>query len=256
MSTLLSNKTAVVTGGASGIGRSIAITFAKEGCDMVVADVQENPREGGIPTHKVIREETNSASTFVSCDVSHIDDLIQSVDAASEFGGIDVMVNNAGILRDKSFLEVTEDEYDQLMNVNVKGTFFGSQAAARKMIKNGGGSIINMSSVSGLRGASGLVSYCTSKGAIRLMTYALADELGPKGIRVNAIHPGTIETMQSSKDAGTGFDEDSELLDKIPSGRFGRPNDVANAALYLASDLAEYVNGSSLTVDGGKYNTA
>ncbi|EFW91344.1 3-ketoacyl-(acyl-carrier-protein) reductase [Haladaptatus paucihalophilus DX253] len=256
MDELLSDKVAVITGGSSGIGRTIAKTFAEEGADIVVADVREDAREGGPPTHELISEETDSEATYVDCDVTEPDDLEASVEAAERYGGIDIMVNNAGIFRGEDFLDVSEREYDQLMDVNVKGVFFGAQAAAKRMVANGGGSIINLSSVAGLEGTGEYVTYCTSKGAVRLMTYALADKLGPEGVRVNAIHPGVIETAMTTDDVAIVGTEEGEMYEQmIPSRRFGTPTDVANGALYLASDLADYVTGESLVLDGGLTNT-
>ena len=143
------------------------------------------------------------------------------------------------------------------MDVNVRGVFFGTQYAARRMIEDGrGGSVINLSSVAGLEGSANYVTYCTSKGAVRLLTYATAAELGPEGVRVNAIHPGLIETTMTTDDVPiVGTDAGEAFVDRIPSRRFGTPEDVADAALYLASDLADYVNGESLIVDGGMHNT-
>ncbi|MFC6614794.1 SDR family oxidoreductase [Halopenitus salinus] len=250
-SELLEGEVAVVTGGASGNGREIALTFAEEGADVVVADVNESPREGGVETHRRIREETDASAIHVDCDVSDVDDVYAAVEAAEEFGGVTVMVNNAGITESRSFLETTEDEYDTMMDVNAKGTFFGSQAAAKSMLDGGReGSIVNISSTSGLRGRADGVSYCTSKGGIRLMTYALADALAPD-IRVNAVHPGFTDTAMTR---GGFVDPDSraEFFEKeMPLGRPGQPNDTANAVLYLASDLASFVTGHSLVVDGG-----
>jgi len=249
MSDLLSDRVAVITGAASGIGREMALTFAAHGADIVVADIREDPRQGGDPTHERIAAETDGDAIHVNCDVRDVGDLSDAVDAAGEFGGLDVMVNNAGIFRTEAFVNVTEDEYDRLMDVNVKGTFFGAQAAADRMDE---GTIINLSSVAGLQGSATFTTYCASKGAVRLMTYALASELGPD-IRVNALHPGIIETSMTTEDVPLvgGTMTDDEARQTIPSARFGRPGDVADAAVFLASDLSGYVTGSSLPVDGG-----
>lgn len=251
MGDLLTETCAVVTGAASGIGREIAVRYAEHGADVVVADVRQRPREGGGTTVERIEQETDADATFIRCDVTDREDIEAAVEAAAGYGGIDVMVNNAGVLVQEPFLECDEETYDRMMDVNVKGTFFGAQIAAERMVANGGGVILNMSSVSGLEGAGGRAVYCASKGAVRLLTYALADALGPEGVRVNAIHPGAVDTAQAREDSGViGQDE---FLSRVPLGRFGDPGDVADAALYLASDLADYVNGASLVVDGGRY---
>lgn len=259
MTRLLDGETAVVTGGASGFGREICLTFARNGADVIVADIRESPREGGTPTHERIRTETDCRAHYVDCDVTSPEDTTVAVEAARELGGIDVMVNNAGIFQTEDFLDVTEAEYDELMTVNVKGTFFGAQAAAREMVDNGG-SIINLSSVAGMEGTRLAPTYSMTKGAVRLLTYSLADELGRKGIRVNAIHPGISKTqLMTESMLGSGIRGriyDSMIKRQIPLGRYGDPEDVANAALYLASDLSSYVNGESLLVDGGFSNTS
>jgi NAD(P)-dependent dehydrogenase (short-subunit alcohol dehydrogenase family) len=253
---LLDDQMAVITGGASGNGRSIAKTFAEEGANIIVADIQPDPREGGTPTHELLQEEYNVDARYVETDVTDLDDLETVVDAADDFGGLDVMVNNAGIFRQQAFTDVTEEEFDQMMEINVKGVYFGSQYAAKKMIENGGGSIINLSSAAGLEGSANFVTYSTTKGAVRLMTYALASELGPEGIRVNAIHPGIIETKMTTTDVPViGSEGEDAFRQTIPLRHFGNPEDVADAALYLASDLASYVTGESLVVDGGMINT-
>lgn len=256
MSTLLEDDVAVVTGGSSGNGREIARRFGAEGADVVIADIQESPREGGDPTHDLIEAETEARATFVECDVTNVDELEAAVEAAEEFGGVSVMVNNAGIFHGEEFLDVDEDAFDRMMDINVKGVYFGAQAAARRMVEAGGGRIINLSSVAGLEGSGEFVTYCGTKGAVRLLTYAMAGKLGPDGVRVNAIHPGLIETAMTTDDYPImGTDAEEEFLQAIPSRRAGQPEDVADAAVYLASDLSDYVNGESLVVDGGMTNT-
>jgi len=257
MTDWLSDDVAVVTGGASGNGRAISLRLAEYGADVVVADLQAEPREGGTPTHERVRSEFGRRGQFVECDVSDVAAIREAVAAADEFGGVSVMVNNAGVTHSDDFLETTEAEYDSLMDVNLKGVFFGAQAAARKMVEaDRTGTIINISSISGLTGRGDGVRYCTSKGAVRLMTYALADSLGPRGVRVNAIHPGLVETTMTHEDLDVIGSEAAEQYRRAtPLGRVGDPGDVADATLYLASPLGDFVNGESLTVDGGVTNT-
>ena len=194
---LLENKTAVVTGGSSGIGRGIARGFAEHGAEsVVVADVQEDPKEGGLPTHELLEDETETSSVYVECDVTSRSDLTETVEAAEAAGGIDVMVNNAGIWHAEDFFEVTEDEYQRMMDINLKGAYFGSQIAAEHLVEHGdGGAIINISSIAGLFGNGNWPTYSASKGGLTMLTYSLAHKLGEHGIRVNAIHPGGIQTM-------------------------------------------------------------
>ncbi|MBP7694348.1 MAG: SDR family oxidoreductase [Anaerolineales bacterium] len=254
---LLADKVAVVTGGASGNGRAIALAFAREGAKaVVVVDLRADPREGGRSTHELIEAETSTKSVFVNCNVTKPAEVEAAVAAADAFGGVDVMVNNAGIAMapgsSGDLLTATEAQFDLMIGVNVKGVYFGCQAAAKRMLPKGGGSIIIMSSVSGIQGDGGDAIYNTTKGAVRLMTYGLAAALGPKGIRVNAIHPGVIATAMTTIDAPiVGGPMEAMMLGMIPMGRFGQPKEIGDAAVYLASDMASYVNGASLIVDGG-----
>ena len=249
---LLTGKTAVVTGASSGNGRAIALVFAREGASVVIADINENPREGGVPTQQLIEQETEQKALYVHCDVTKLADLEGAMDAADTLGGVGIMVNNAGILKKQTVLEASEEDFDLMSNVNIKSVYFGTQVAAKRMLEKGGGNIINLSSIAGMRSTGGYALYCMSKGAVRMMTHALADELGPQGIRVNALHPGIINTqMNITDDPVIGTETGEGYLDMIPLRRWGEPEEVAKAALYLASDLSSYVSGSSLVVDGG-----
>jgi NAD(P)-dependent dehydrogenase (short-subunit alcohol dehydrogenase family) len=238
-----------VTGGASAIGRAIALRFAQEGAAVVVADLREDPREGGDPTHEVITAGGGRA-VFVRTDVTSAADRESAVEAAEELGGLDVLVNNAGVLLPATrFTDVTEADYDLTLGVNAKGTYFMTQVAVRAMVAaKRPGVVINLSSIGGLQGVPGISAYSTAKGAVRLMTYALAQELGPRGIRVCALHPGVIDSSMTRRDLPV--DDDTGAY--VPLRRMGQPNDVAGAAVFLASDLAGFVTGASLTVDGGQ----
>ncbi len=248
---LLENKVALITGAASGIGREIALLYAEHGAHIVVADLQAKPRQDAEPTHELC-EQKGVQARYVECDVTKRENLENAVGAAEELGGVDIMVNNAGIFRQHNFLEASEDDFEQMMAINVKGVYFGAQAAAKRMAGKGEGVIINLSSVAGLQGTGGFTTYCASKGAVRLFTYALAQELGPQGIRVIALHPGLIATDMTTEDVPIiGTDAGEGYLAQIPMNRWGQPEDVAKTALYAASDLAAYVTGASLLIDGG-----
>lgn len=248
---LLDGKVALVTGASNGIGRAIALAFAEQGAAAVVLADLGPDGEPGEPTTADLIAETATKALFVPCDVSRSADVDRAVAAAEELGGLDVIVNNAGISPPvPPFPDMDDATFARIMEVNLYGTFYGCRAAARVMRPRGAGSIINMSSIAGLVGAAGNCAYASSKGGIRLLTYALAVELGALGIRVNALHPGVIDTDMSRRAfADPAVREAIEA--HIPSARVGGAEEVARAAVFLASDLSSYVNGASQTVDGG-----
>lgn len=251
MSNLLKDKVVIVTGAASGIGRSIAISAARHGARAVlVSDIAELPREGGTPTTDEI-EALGVTARFVKTDVSKKSDVDALVAVAEEFGGVDVMVANAGITARDDGADVSEESYRRLMAVNLDGTLFSAQAAARQMKAKGKeGSIVLMASMGGIVGAGMTVAYSTSKGGVVLMAKSLADALGPDGIRVNAVAPGTIDThlLRTSPgiaEAAEGFRQ------RTPLRRLGKPSEIGDAVVWLGSDMSSYVTGIALVVDGG-----
>ena len=247
---LLTGKVVAVTGAASGIGKAIALAAAEAGARAVIAaDIREMPREGG-PGVKELVEEQGVVCRFVIADVSQARDAEAIVAAAAEFGGLDGMVCNAGIALKEDFLTITQEDYRRILAVNLDGAFLTAQAAARQMVsRNKGGAIVMMSSMGGLRGSAITTIYSTTKGGVRLMTSAMADALGPKGIRVNAVCPGVIDT-QLARQA-----EDSAAIlamqDRSALKRIGQPREVAAAVVWLLSDQSSYVTGVALPVDGG-----
>lgn len=251
MSDILKDKVVVVTGASSGIGRAIAIGAARHGAKaVIVSDVTEEPREGGGPAVAEI-EKLGVPARFHRTDVSKQSENDSLVEAASEFGGVDVFVANAGITVRSDGADVSEQDYRRLMSVNLDGVLFGAQAAARQMKKLGKpGSIVLMASMGGIAGAGFTVAYSTSKGGVVLMAKALADSLGPDGIRVNSVAPGTIDTHLLRTDPAIA--EASEGFRKrTPLRRLGKPSEVADGVAYLGSDLSSYVTGTALLVDGG-----
>ena len=249
------DETVVITGGSSGIGRAIALEFAEAGATVINADLDPAPkdRDADEPTHERIEADGGTAA-FVETDVSEPEDIEVAVEAAREYGGVDVMVNNAGLYIGGSMREVTEDEFDRIHAVNAKGVFFGTQIAANDMIDRGvAGSIVNTASISSNVAQFGQVQYDSTKGAIRMITRGSALELAEHDIRVNAVAPGQIATEFLdgwTEEAQEGAQE-NEFLKPVPLGRAGFPTDVAPAAVFLASDGAEYVTGELLHVDGG-----
>ncbi len=249
--TPLAEKVALITGGASGIGRATAHSFAEAGAAVAVMDVDE---PGG---QAVARDITGSGgrALFVAGDVSRSDDCRRAVErTVAAFGGLDILINNAGIIRRASLLETTEEEWDRLMAVNAKSVFLMSRQAIPVMTKAGGGVIINTASGWGLAGGRRAAAYCASKGAVVMLTKAMAIDHGPDHIRVNCICPGDTDTPMLSDEAeqlGQPAAEFRADAARRPLGRIVQPEEIARAALYLASDAAAAVTGTTLVVDGG-----
>jgi glucose 1-dehydrogenase len=245
----LEGKVAVITGSGQGIGRAIALRFAQEGARVVI-NYPHKPTRALQVLHEI--DPSAQKAVMIQADVTVLADtrrLIQG--AVDHFGRLDILVNNAGIERKAPFWEVTEADYDAVMDVNAKGLFFVSQAATRYWLQaKRPGRIINISSVHEEIPFPFFASYCGSKGAVRMLTRNLAVELGRHGITVNAIAPGAIKTPINA-DLLTKPEEVSALLDQIPLGRLGRAEDVAGVAAFLASPDADYVTGSTYFVDGG-----
>jgi 3(or 17)beta-hydroxysteroid dehydrogenase len=241
----LAGKVALITGGASGMGQSEAIIFAKEGAKVVVADVLE--AEG-----RRVADSLGGAGRFVHLDVTSEPAWQKAIEATrKDFGKLDVLVNNAGISGTFDPDTLSTSAWDRLMDVNAKGVFLGMKHAIQVMEQAGGGAIVNISSVSGFVGQKGIhMAYNASKGAVRLMTKSAAVQYARSGIRVNSVHPGVLPAMRSSKaTADPAFRE--KMLAGVPMRREGRVEEVAYAVLFLASDEASYITGTELVVDGG-----
>ncbi len=242
---LLEGKVAVVTGAARGIGQSIALRLAEEGADLALCDVQAD----WVAETKEKVEALGRRAEAYGVDVSKGDQVQTGVDAiVKDFGKLDIVVNNAGITRDGLLIRMSEEDWDLVMNINLKGTFLMTKAAAKYMMKQRSGTFVNIASVIGLMGNPGQANYGASKAAVSNLTKTTAKELAARGIRANAIAPGFIKTKMT--DALTE-DVRNQMLAAIPMKDFGTPEDVANVVLFLASDLSRYVTGQTLSVCGG-----
>ena len=243
---LLENKTAIVTGSAKGIGKGIATEFARQGATVVINYC--GSKEAALKTVEEIKAFGGKAIPY-QADISDyemskkmMDDIIK------EYGAIDILVNNAGITRDNLILRMSESEFDDVIRTNLKGTFNCIKHVTKYMLKNKSGKIINISSISGVNGIAGQANYSASKAGIIGLTKSFAKEMSSKGININAIAPGFIET-DMTKVLDDKYVE--EILKTIPSKRVGRPEDIAKAALFLASDMSDYITGQTIMVDGG-----
>jgi len=246
----LKDRIVIVTGARRGMGKSHASVLAKAGAKVVVSDISEEDCQ------KVVEEikKEKGEALAVKCDVSkkeEVDNLVKKT--IERFGRVDILVNNAGICQFKPFLELTEEEWSRTLNINLKGYFLCAQAVAKEMVKQKSGRIINIASVASGQvgiGMATLAHYCASKGGIIAMTEALAVELAPFGIRVNAVAPGMIETPMIDP-----MKKDPKMMEamlaRVPMHRVGNPEEVSNLVLFLASDASSYITGSTVIIDGG-----
>ena len=243
---LIEGKTALITGANRGIGRSIALKFAEHGANIAFSDIQYN--EDSEQLEKELQAFGVKAKGYASDASSFADSELLISKIMEDFQTIDILVNNAGITRDNLLLRMTELDWDRVINVNLKSVFNLTKAIQRVMIKQRFGSIINMSSVVGIEGNSGQSNYAASKAGIIGFTKSIAQELGSRNVRCNAIAPGYIETEMTAR---LPQDVRDQWIQDIPMKRAGTPDDVANLALFLASDLSSYINGQAIPVCGG-----
>lgn len=246
---LLEKKVVVITGAGSGLGRAMALRAAQDGADIVLADISESAMA---TVAEEIRETGGKAVCCVVnvCDAESIRAMLEKAEA--ELGRVDALINSAGVFSSIPFLELSEADWDKMINVNLKGSFLCTQLFIKQLLKQGtGGSVLFLSSISGYIGFTNSAHYCASKGAVRQLSKAIALEFGPQGIRSNVIAPGTIE---SPMNAWILEDPDmkAKSVSSIPLGRFGKTEEIAAAAVFLISDEASFVSGSELLVDGGQ----
>lgn len=247
----LSGKVAIVTGARRGIGRGIAFSLAQAGARVAVADLEAADAES---VAEEIEKQTGSAAIGLRCDVTEIGEVQEMVDRTIEsLGGVDILVNNAGIAPMIPFEDLTEDQWEQTLAVNLKGQFFCSQSVVPVMKENEWGRIVNIASIASGQvgvGFPGVAHYCASKGGVTALTESLALELAPYGIRVNSVGPGIIETEMTNELLADEATRDN-LLARTVIGRFGRPEDIGPLVVYLASEEADFVTGATFFIDGG-----
>lgn len=241
----LKGKIALVTGAGRGIGAAIALKLAGRGADIFINDLDE---AGANQTLKMVQDAGVNGKVYC-CNVSKGEDVDKMIeDCIKSYGKLDILVNNAGITRDTLLIRMKEEDWDLVLNVNLKSAFLCTKAAAKHMMKQRSGRIINIASVIGLIGNAGQANYAASKAGIIGLTKSTARELAPRGVNVNAVAPGFIQTAMTDK---LPQEIKDALLKQVPLGILGEPNDVADAVLFLASDLSRYITGQVLTVDGG-----
>lgn len=243
---MMKNKIALITGAGRGIGRAIAIALAKEGAEVVI---NYNGSEERAKEVKQTIEENGGKASIYKCNVSDFvacEAMIK--DIVKEYGHLDILVNNAGITKDGLIMKMKEEDFDSVLNVNLKGTFNTIRHSARQMLKQRSGKIINISSVSGILGNVGQANYAASKAGVIGLTKTMARELGSRGITVNAIAPGFVDTEMTEV---LSEEIRENACKQIILGRFGKPEDIANTAVFLASDKADYITGQVISVDGG-----
>jgi 3-oxoacyl-[acyl-carrier protein] reductase len=241
----LQGKTAIVTGASGGIGQAVAVAMAKAGADVAICGQNQ---ERLAATAELVKAAGRRVLSY-AMNVSSPESIQQTVDDVHKnWGRIDIMVNNAGITRDGLIIRMSEQDWDEVINVNLKSVFLFSKAVARHMMKQRSGSIVNIASIIGLIGNPGQANYAASKGGIIAFTKSMARELASRNVRSNAIAPGFIETRMTEKIPG---DLQKKMLDSIPLGRYGKPEDVADLAVFLAGDRSSYITGQVISICGG-----
>ena len=242
---LLENRTAVVTGGAHGIGLEIARTFIDAGARVVIGDIDDDAGAAAVA------ELGEDKARYSRCDVRHARAVEAMIEAAEEaFGPLGVFVNNAGVTRDATMRRMTEEQFDDIIAIHLKGTWNGTRAAAGRMREHGGGAIINMSSISGKVGLKGQTNYSAAKAGIVGLTKAAAKEVAFAGVRVNAVQPGVVRTALTLAMPQHIWDE---KMAEIPMGRAAEPGEIAQVVLFLASDMSSYMTGNVLEITGGRH---
>jgi 3-oxoacyl-[acyl-carrier protein] reductase len=242
---MLEGKTAIVTGAARGIGAAIATRLANEGADIALCDLQADWLSETAEAVKAAGRKVVCYSVDVS-DAEGVNEVVGAV--VGEFGGVDVLVNNAGITRDGLMMRMSEEDWDAVLNVNLKGTFLFTRAVSRPMMKKRTGAIVNIASIIGLIGNAGQCNYAASKAGVIALTKSTAKELASRNIRVNAVAPGFIQSKMTD---ALSEDIRDQMMGNIPMKRFGTPEDVADVVMFLAGDSAGYMTGQVLTVSGG-----